>query len=168
MSIPLQAGQPGGIRQPEPKEGRKAFPFNTPIDFATGNEVFEWKSNALGNAEPSAIMGAWVDATALTSSQTLTIKINNGLQTFQVQGGTQGYIIITAPNPFSVEISSGGATGLVTIVFYNYNPLFTGSVATSGGNSPAQASGSGGGGSNPPSQGGGGFRSGAGRPTTTF
>jgi uncharacterized membrane protein YgcG len=162
MSTPLQAGQPGGIRQPEPPEGRKAIPFNTPIDFSTGNEVFEWKSNALGGAKPSAIMGAWVDATAFTSSQTLTIKVNNGLQTFQIQGGTQGYIIITAPEPFQAEISSGGATGLVTVVFYNYNPLFTGSVATSS-SSPSQASGSGGGGAAPASSGGGGVRSGGGR-----
>ncbi len=154
-----------GIRQPEPPEGRKMYPLNPPLDFVTGNETFVWKTLSLGNAPCSGIMSAWVDASALPTTNNLIISVNNGTQKFFVQGGTQGYIVITAQMPVQFDISVDGGTGLCTLIPYNYNALFTGGTtqqapvaSSSGGGASSGGGGAAGGG------GAGGIRSGGGRP----
>ena len=147
------------LRQAEPpkSEGRAQFVVGQGpgggdgLTFATGSEVFQWSSNQTpGAQQPSGILGAWVDATGLSTGKTLQIKTPN--QTFQFAAGAQGYIPITAQMPFTATISSpNGGTGTVTVIFYNYNPLFTGSVATA----PAAGSETGSGGGSPGYSGGG-------------
>jgi hypothetical protein len=150
-----------GIRQPEPPEGRKMYPLNPPLDFVTGNETFQWKTLSLGNQPCSGIMSAWVDASALPTTNNLIISVNNGTQKFFVQGGTQGYIVITAQMPVTFDISVDGGTGLCQFIPYNYNALFTGGTTQA---QPAPvASGSGGGAGSGASGGGaGGVHSGPG------
>lgn len=133
-SLRLQTN-PVGLRQPNPPqgEGRKGYPLFGPngpqISFLTGAEVFEWKSNSLGVGTPSAILGAWVDATGISdNTKQVTINFNNGYQVFDIQGGEQGYIVCTPQaGPVDVQITTNnGAACEVTVILYNYNPLFTG------------------------------------------
>lgn len=133
-----------GIRQPEPPEGRKLLNLNPPIVFTTGAEVYQFNSLALGNSPFSGILSAWVDASNFADTLFLIFTINNGAQVIKVQGGTQGYVIITAQMPMTITITISAAPAAATalqVILYNYNALFTGSVATA----PAIASGSGGG-----------------------
>jgi hypothetical protein len=154
--------QPIGLRQNEPPkgEGRKGYPLqvNGPnVTFLTGAEVYEWKSNSLGVGSPSAIMGAWVDATNVAQGKQLTLNFNNGLQVFDIPGGSQGYIVCTVQAPVDLIVTTNNGAGVtVTIILYNYNPLFTGSVSTNsapppvaGGTTGGGTGGSGGGGINP-------------------
>jgi uncharacterized membrane protein YgcG len=160
------------IRQGEPPEGRKAFPISG-INFFTGNEVFTWSSRSLGAGEPSHIISAFVDASALTAGKTLTININNGQQILVIAGPTaaglpsQGYVIITAQMPFSMSITTNnGAAAAIIMTLYNYNALFTGAsqqtapVGAAGGSGGTGGSGGGslGGGGGNQSGGGGHFR----------
>ena len=163
------------LRQAEPPEGRTMYPVGTGdgggdgLNFATGNEVFQFSTNQVrGPQRPSAIMGAWVDASAMAAAAGKNIVITTPFQTFVFAAGNQGYIPVTVqPGPFTCTIKAqGGATGLLNLIFYNYNPLFTGSVATA----PAAGGGGSGGGTSGGSGGsGGGFAetggSGGGRPT---
>lgn len=159
----ISAAQNGiAIRQPEPKEGRKAFPISGSggyvgtnpgqlIAFLTGGESFQWNTQALGQGAPSGIMSLWVDASNVASGKFLYLNINNGLQWIAVAGGTQGYFVITAQMPFNMVVTTNnGAAVQVGIIAYNYNVLFTGSVAT------APISGSGGGSGSGGASGGGG------------
>lgn len=137
--------------------------------FATGAEQFQFSTEQIpGPQRPSAIMGAWVDASAMAAAAGKNIVITTPWQTIIFAAGNQGYIPITVQRgPFTCVISAqGAAIGTLKVIFYNYNPLFTGSVATA----PASGgSGSGGGSSGGSSGSGGGFAetggSGGGRPT---
>ena len=140
-----------GVRQPNPPEGRKGLPLNQPngngITFVTGNEVFEFDSKSLGNAEVSGVYGAWVDASQLLPLNAVAQQSNNlkivissasGLsQTFIVPFGTQGYIVVIAPKHVSITISAfstnaeGPLNGQAFVILYNFNPLFSG-VETNG------------------------------------
>lgn len=144
------------MRQPEPPEGRAAFPLGSGngggdgLDFAVGTEVFQFNTNQIpGPQRPSGIQGMWVDASSLTVGKNLTITTPT--QTFVFAGGNQGYIPITVGVPLTLKITSNGGTGTVFIILYNYNPLFTGSVSTApvtpagGGTGGSGTSGSGGG-----------------------
>jgi hypothetical protein len=145
--VTLQAGVIG-IRQPEPPEGRKAFPLS-PLVFVTGAEQFQINTLALGNAKPSGIQSAWVDAQNLPTTDFLFININNGAQIFKIQGGTQGYIVITAQMPMTLVFSVSGGAATITVIIYNYNALFTGGTTQapiasgSGGGSGGTGSGTG-------------------------
>jgi hypothetical protein len=166
-NIQLQAA-PVGLRQNEPPkgEGRKGFPLTSTLgpqlSFLTGNETFEWKSTNLGNAAPSAIMGAWVDATNVATGKFLTLSFNNGFQVFNIEGGTQGYIVATIQGPIDLLITTNNAAGVVaTVILYNYNPLFTGvavSAAAAAAPVSSQSGGSGSGGGGTGGSGGGGFQ----------
>lgn len=158
------------LRQAEPPEGRAMYVLGQGsgggdgLDFVTGAEIFVFNSNQVsGPQHPTGILGAWVDATSLTAGKNLIIKTPT--QTFIFAGGNQGYIPITSPMPFTIQVSTNGGTGVVAIILYNYNPLFTGSVAvaptTTGGGSAGSGSGGSGGGSGFGETGG----SGGGRPT---
>lgn len=112
------------------------------LDFVTGAEVFQFSSNQIPSMQKvSGILGMWVDATDLETGKNLVIQTPT--QTFVFAGGNQGYVPITCQMPFSMKVSTtGGGTGQVYINLYNYNPLFTGSVATAT-PTPANSSGSG-------------------------
>lgn len=148
------------LRQPEPPEGRAAFVLGQSsgggdgLNFAVGTEVFQFSTNQIRSPQrPSGILGMWVDATNLTTGKNLIIQV--GAQTFIFAGGggttpSQGYVPITTAMPATFKITSGGGTGQITLILYNYNPLFTGSVATAsqssvGGGGGASGSGGGGG-----------------------
>jgi len=162
------------LRQPEPPEGRQMYPMGQGqgggdgLNFATGAEVFQFDSETVpGPQKPSAIMGAWIDASAMAAAAGKNLVITTPYQTFVFAAGNQGYIPITIPKGKAViKINAQGApTGIVTVIFYNYNPLFTGSVATA----PPQGTYTGGGTGGSGGGGGGGFGetggSGGGRPT---
>lgn len=136
-----------GIRQPEPPEGRKAFPLQPNLNFAADTDTFSWSSQSLGNAQPTGIQSIWVDATELVPTTGNLIINVNGTQKIVVQAGTQGYVIITSQMPLTLNFSvSTGVTGNVQIILYNYNALFTGGTTQSGSSGGAPvASGSGGG-----------------------
>jgi hypothetical protein len=137
-----------GLRQPEPpkSEGRAMYVLGSGpgggdgMTFTTGSEVYEWTSNQLpGPKQPSGILGAWVDAAGIESGKNLIVQTPT--QTFQFAGGTQGYVPITSSMPFSLKVStSGSGTGTANVTLYNYNPLFTGSVATAPGGSGSSGS----------------------------
>ncbi|HXT74617.1 MAG TPA: hypothetical protein VN785_12260 [Candidatus Angelobacter sp.] len=160
------------LRQPEPPEGRAMFPLGSGngggdgMNFAVGTEVFQFNTNQVpGGQRPSAILGMWVDARNLTAGKNLIITTPT--QTFVFAGGNQGYVPITAPMPLNITITTNGGTGTVFMILYNYNPLFTGSVATappqgtvSSGGGGISGTGGGGGG------GGAGFSEPGGRPGT--
>jgi uncharacterized membrane protein YgcG len=114
------------LRQPEPPEGRWAIPLSL-MDFATGNEVFTFSTATMGKVQPSAILSMWVDATDIEANKFLVIQLQN--QTFQIPGGTQGYLIITSQNNFQMTVSATG-TGVASIVLYNYNVYNTGTSVT--------------------------------------
>lgn len=98
------------------------------LTFVTGAEVFQFNSNQIpGPQRPTGILGMWVDATNLTAGKNLIIKTPT--QTFIFAGGNQGYIPITASVPFTMSVSTNAGTGTVVVILYNFNPLFTGSVA---------------------------------------
>lgn len=140
------------LRQPEPPEGRTMYPLGQAsgggdgLTFATGAEVFQFNSEQVqGPQRPSAIMGMWVDATALTAGKNLTIK--TGSQVFVFAGGNQGYIPITAQKgPIVITVSTNAGMGTVFVILYNYNPLFTGApgIAVPAGGSSGGSGGTGG------------------------
>ncbi len=121
------------IRQPEPPEGRSAFPLSTAgnqaITFVTGDEVFSFSSLNL-QPHPSGILSAWIDASKLTVGKNL--YINTGLQTFTVAGGDAGgYVIITAQMPLAITVTAdAGTAGAVGLILYNYNVFNTGTTVT--------------------------------------
>lgn len=111
------------------------------LDFVAGTEIFQFNSNQIQSVKkPSGIYGAWIDATALTSGKNLILK--TPYQTVVVAGGSQQYVIFTSPMPFQLTVTTNGGTGVVNIVLYNFNPLFT---AAGGAGAPIGGSGSGGG-----------------------
>lgn len=118
------------------------------MDFAAGTEVFQWNSeNIPYGKRPGRIVSLWVDASQIATTKNLAISIQGG-QTLVIQGGSQGYYILTASAPFTMTITSGGGTGVVQVTAYNYNALFTG---TSTGGAALQT-GSGGAGDYPQSE----------------
>lgn len=159
------------LRQAEPPEGRQMYPLGTGpgggdgMNFAVGTEVFQWNPESIqSHVKPSAILGLWVDARNLTAGKNLIIT--TPYQVFVFAGGNQGYIPMTSQMPFQMTVTTNGGTGVVNMIAYNYNPLFTGApgiAAPSGGSGSGGGTGGGSGGS------GGGFGetggSGGGRPT---
>lgn len=152
MSNIIMQSQPIGLRQNEPPklEGRKGYPLTSTlgpnVTFLTGDEIFEWKSNALGVGAPSAIMGAWVDASDVAEDAELILNFNGGFQVFQIPGGSQGYIVCTAQAPVDLLVSTtNGAAVTCTVILYNYNPLFTGSISTNAATPPVAGGTTGGG-----------------------
>ncbi len=127
-----------GIRQPEPPEGRKAFPLDA-ANFTADGQEFDFSSTAkMGPTQPSGILSMWIDAAALTAAK--NVYIQTPLQTFTIAGGTQGYIIVTSQMPFSLAITAdAGLRGSLNIVLYNYNVYNTGTTVTA----PAAAVGGG-------------------------
>lgn len=126
---------PIGVRQPDPPEGRKAYPLTNPaLTFITGNEIFEWDSASLGQQEPSAIMGAWIDTSASNPAAIpnlfLFVDVNPNSSNWQriaIPMGTQGYIILIQQKPVKVLISqNAGIAFTARVILFNYNPLYTG------------------------------------------
>jgi hypothetical protein len=153
-----------GLRQPEPPEGRKGFQIE-PMVFASAADQFQFSTLSLGNIPCSGIQSAWIDAQNLPTTNFLFVNINNGAQIFKIQGGTQGYIVITGQMPMSLLFTVDGGAATITVIIYNYNALFTGGTTQA----PPVASGSGGGSGGVGSSGGGGggaggVRTGGGRP----
>jgi hypothetical protein len=143
------------LRQAEPPEGRAMYPLGQSsgggdgLDFVAGTEIFQFSSEQIpGPQRPSSILGMWVDATNLTAGKNLTIK--TAWQTFVIAGGNQAYIPITVQKgPFSLTVSSGGGQGVVIVILYNYNPLFTGAPGIAGAGGGAGGSGGSSGGQAP-------------------
>jgi hypothetical protein len=161
------------LRQPEPPEGRMKYELGQGagggdgMNFAVGTEVFTYTTLKLPQAQqPSSIMGAWIDTTAMAAGAGKQVTVQIGTQTFVVTAGSQTYVVCAQTVPLNVTVTAqGGATGQVQVTLYNYNPLFTGqgavaaAAATGGARGGSQNAGGGAGGS-----GGGGGTAGGGRP----
>ncbi len=134
-----------GLRQPEPPEGRKAFPLDV-VDFTADGQEFDFNSTAkMGPTQPSGILSMWVDASALTAAK--NVYLQTSLQTFTIAGGTQGYIILTSQMPFNLKITAdAGLRGNLNIILYNYNVFNTGTTVTAPVQVPGGGSGNSGGG----------------------
>jgi uncharacterized membrane protein YgcG len=143
------------LRQPEPPEGRHKCELGQGagggdgMDFATGNEVFTFTTIKLPQAQqPSGIMGAWIDATAMPAGAGKQITVQIGTQSFVVLAGTQTYVVCAQTVPANITVTSqGGATGQAQVTLYNYNPLFTGQGGSANSTSGARSGGSSSGGS---------------------
>ena len=143
---------PVGLQLPWLKNGGTIFPLGVSnggvdgMDFATGAEVFQFNTNnVVGQQKPKVIYSAWVDATAVTAGKNIQLK--TPFQNIVVTGGTQQFVIILAPAPFWIIVTSpGGGTGQVYINLYYFNPLFAGGPGGRASSPISGGSGAGGGG----------------------
>jgi len=130
-----------GLRQPEPPEGRFAFPLGSQAGGgggftfgAAGTDVFTFTSLSIGGQlKPSGILSMWIDATQISAgtgtAKNLKIQLQN--QLIVVPLGSQGYIIVTSEMPFTLTATIDGTLqnpGTANVILYNYNVFYTGST----------------------------------------